>query len=191
MTCVELETLLCDYVDDTLPAETRAAVEAHLDGCTNCAELARDAAAAVQFFASVPPAEPPDELVTRLLFQIPSRGQRRRGKLREFLGRWMRPVLQPRFAMGMAMTILSFSLLGRAIGLPDQPLRPEDLHPARVWAAVDDRVHRTWDRVVKYYDNLRVVIEIQNRLREWTADQRDAAGEVPSSGEPEERTESQ
>ena len=25
-----------------------------------------------------------------------------------------------------------------------------------------------WDRAVKYYDNLRLVIEIQSRLQEWS-----------------------
>jgi len=37
----------------------------------------------------------------------------------------------------------------------------------RVWMAVEDRALRTWERTVKYYDSLRVVYEIQTRLREW------------------------
>jgi hypothetical protein len=78
--------------------------------------------------------------------------------------------------MGMAMTILSFSLLGRFVGVADRPLRPSDLHPARVWEEVEDRFHRSWDSLVKYYENLRVVIEIQNRLGEWTEDSDQASG---------------
>ena len=37
MTCAELEILLCDYVDGTLRAEERTALENHLAGCSACA----------------------------------------------------------------------------------------------------------------------------------------------------------
>ncbi len=36
-----------------------------------------------------------------------------------------------------------------------------------------------WDRAVKYYDNLRLVIEIQSRLKEWT-DQEQAQNTSPA-----------
>ena len=168
MTCAELEALLCDYVDGTLDGERKAAVEKHLAECATCAEMARDASTAVAFMKRVPLVEPPAELVTRLLFQIPTRAEGRKEGFRSFLGRWIEPVLQPRFAMGMAMTILSFSLLARFVGIPDQHLRPSDLSPAAVWETVDNRFHRTWDRAVKYYESLRVVYEIQSRLSEWS-----------------------
>jgi hypothetical protein len=38
----------------------------------------------------------------------------------------------------------------------------------KVWQGIDDRSHRVWDRTMKYYDNLKLVIEIQSRLKEWT-----------------------
>jgi len=47
--CADVEILLADYVDGTLRAEERFALEAHLAGCAVCAELARDASAAVAF----------------------------------------------------------------------------------------------------------------------------------------------
>ena len=70
--------------------------------------------------------------------------------------------------MGMAMTILSFSMLGRFSGIEVRDLKPSDLQPAKVWAAVDDRAHRAWGRAVKYYENLRLVYEVQSRLQEWS-----------------------
>jgi hypothetical protein len=115
------------------------------------------------------PVEAPPELLTRITFEIPTGGQHsaRRGWRSLFAG-WLQPVLQPRFAMGMAMTILSFSMLARIAGIEVREIRPADLHPAKVWAATDDKVHRVWNRAVKYYENLRLVYEVQTRLHEWT-----------------------
>ena len=178
MTCAELETTLCDYVDGILDGEPKATVESHLAECATCAELARDAQAALTFMERVPAIEPPDELVTRLLFEAPtSRDKTRRSGIKDLLSRWVQPVLQPRFAMGMAMTILSFSLLGRYVGISDRQIQASDLHPVAIWETVEDRMARTWDGVVRYYENLRVVYQIQSRLSEWSEEQ-------PTSSEP-------
>lgn len=181
MKCADLEILLCDYVDGTLDGEQNAAVEQHLAACATCAQLARDVSTAVVFTAEVEPVTPPDELITHLLFQVPkAKAHGVRGGWRGMLSRWMEPVLQPRFAMGMAMTILSFSLLARFAGIPERQLTPADLHPARVWATVDDRAHATWDRLVKYYNSLKVVYEIQSRLSEWNEEDVAVAEEPPA-----------
>jgi len=37
MNCAELEILICDYVDGTLAAADKAAVESHLSACPACA----------------------------------------------------------------------------------------------------------------------------------------------------------
>jgi hypothetical protein len=76
------------------------------------------------------------------------------------------PVLQPRFAMSMAMTILSLALLARFVA-PVRQLRMSDLEPAQVWAGIEDRAYRAWGRTVKFYDNLKFVYQIQTTLREW------------------------
>ncbi len=189
MTCAELDILLCDYVDGTLEGDRKAAVEAHLSQCAACAQLARDASAAVAFMRKAERVEPPDELVTRLLFQIPDRrALRDSAGLQGLLSRLLEPVLQPRFAMGMAMTILSFSLLAKFTGIPGRPLQPSDLQPARIIQAIDDRAHRLWDRAVKYYESLRLVYEIQTRLGEWAESEQAVSGaaetETQDPGQP-------
>jgi hypothetical protein len=68
----------------------------------------------------------------------------------------------------MAMTVLSFAMLGRFAGIEVRQLRPADLHPVKVWVSIEDRAIQTWERTVKYYDSLRVVYEIQTRFREWS-----------------------
>jgi hypothetical protein len=81
--------------------------------------------------------------------------------------------------MGMAMTVLSFSMIANFAHISPRQLRPSDLDPVKIWASIDDRTHRMWDRTVKYYDNLRLVIEIQSRLKEWT-DQEQAQSTSPA-----------
>jgi hypothetical protein len=166
MTCADFEILLCDYVDGVLDARQRREFEEHRDSCVYCQELARDVAAAVGFIERAAEVEPPPELLTKITFEIPSGGVRK--GWRSWTVGWLHPILQPKFAMGMAMTILSFSMLGRLAGIEVRQLKPSDLHPVAVWTSIDNKVYRTWERAVKYYENLRLVYEVQTRLQEWT-----------------------
>ena len=175
MKCAELEIVLCDYLDRSLDAAGRETVQSHLAGCPACAEMLRDMQAAVAFLDRVEAPEPPPELLTRILFHAPVSGEIDRAvapESKKGFASWFRGwFLQPRFAMGMAMTILSFSMVDRIAGISPQKLTMADLEPARVWAAMDDKVHRTWDRAVKYYENLRLVYEMRARLQQWSAEE--------------------
>lgn len=195
MKCANLEALLCEYLDGTLPAGQRSEVERHLSQCRACAELARDASAAVAFMESATEVEPPPELLTRILYALPAAREALRRPspgLSGYFGRLFRPMLQPRFAMGFAMTILSFSMLGKFAGISLRQLTPSDLNPVKLWQALDDRVHRAWDRSVKFYESLRLVYEIQTRIRELTDQEqrgpRTAASEEPPPGATEQPT---
>ena len=168
MICVEFEELICDYVDGTLTAARKAEVERHLEECPACAELARDSAAAVSFMERAADVEPPPELITRILYDAPwtkKAPAKARGWLGKRLSGLIAPVIQPRFVMGMAMTILSFSILSRFV--PVQQIKAADLRPSEIWAGLDDRAHRAWARSVKYYENLKVVYQVQTMLRDW------------------------
>ena len=175
MNCAELDILICDYVDGALNSTARAAVESHLAGCGSCQALVDDSRAVLSFLEGVPAVEPPPQLITRIINEVPAAegrsalGGRPKGAMSGGVGGWlrgwMRPMMQPRLAMGMAMTILSFSMLGRFTA-PVKQLRPSDLDPVKVWAAVEDKSHRVWDRTLKYYESLRVVYEIQSRLKD-------------------------
>jgi Putative zinc-finger len=167
MNCADVETLICDYQDGTLTAERKSAVERHLAQCPACAELARDSAAAVEFMERAADVEPPPELITRILFEAPwSKDKRKPKGARSWMAGILGPILQPRFAMGMAMTVLSLALLARFMA-PVRQLRMSDLEPAEVWAGIEDRAYRAWGRTVKFYDNLKFVYQIQTTLREW------------------------
>ena len=166
MTCADFEILLCDYIDGSLEPSRKQEFETHMRECVTCAEFARDVRGAVSFIDKAEEVTPPTELLTRITFAIPS-SKAPKG-VRSWFSGPLQAIFQPRFAMGMAMTILSFSMLGRFAGIEVRQLKPADLTPAKVWAAADDKVHRSWQRAVKYYDNLKLVYDVQTRLSEWT-----------------------
>jgi hypothetical protein len=169
LTCADFEISLCDYVDGTLHGEQKSAVEQHLAACPACAEFARDCGAAVGFIERVEQVRPPQELMTRIVFEAHTIREKeyKRGPLRRWFSKWFEPVLQPRFAMGMAMTVLSFAMMGKFAGIEVRQLKPSDLNPVAVYAAVEDKVAKSWGRAVKYYEGLKFVYEIQSRLEEW------------------------
>lgn len=179
MKCVDIEALLCDYVDGALGQPERAEVDTHIASCDACAELLADSQSAVRFMSGVAPLEAPPELVTRILYRTHGAKPQHQEveRPRGWFSRLFQPILQPRFAMGMAMTILSFSMIGKMAGIPQRPLSAADLEPGRILASIDTKAHRAYDRLVKYVDNLRLVYEIQSRLGEWSAQEEQASAE--------------
>jgi anti-sigma factor RsiW len=155
ITCTEFEILLADYLDGTLETEQKATVEAHRSGCEACAELARDASSAVAFMERAATVDPPPALVNRILFEVTNGASRSVIKpswIERLLGRRAGFVLQPRFAMGMAMAVLSLAMVGR------------------FWAGAENTVYRSLDRTVKGYENLQLVYEVQSQLEEWASE---------------------
>jgi hypothetical protein len=180
MKCAELEILLCDYVDQTLSAPERATVELHLAACPACRALVEDSREALDFIGIAAAVEAPPALVNAILYEARQglQAPTRQHAPSTWLGRLFEPILRPKFAMGMMMTLLSFSMLARFAGIPIRQLRPADLEPARVWATLEDKAYRTWDRAHKYYESLRLVYEMQQTLRDWsgTDESRPATG---------------
>ena len=106
---------------------------------------------------------------------------------RRLFGKWLEPVLEPRYAMSMAMTVLSLAMVFKISGISPRQLTAADLDPVKVWNAAEDRATRLWERGMKYYDSLRVVFEIQSQLREWSDDPNadTSAGTEPAPAQPE------
>jgi hypothetical protein len=126
----------------------------------------------------------PADLITRIAYQAPLRRIRdpfeRQSAFSRWISKWLQPILQPRLVMGMAMTVLSFAMLERCTGVKVQHIQAADLSPVRIWSGVENKTLRTKDRVVKYYENLRWVYEIEVRLRAMQEQQAaEAAAEQP------------
>jgi len=43
----------------------------------------------------------------------------------------------------------------------------------KLWASLDDRTHRIWDRAVKSYESMRLVYEVRSQINDWTEQQRE------------------
>ena len=167
ITCNEFEILLADYLDGTLAAEEKAGIEEHRDTCASCAELALDASGALAFIERAADVEPPPALVNRMLLEVKGGESRNVVKLswvERLLGQRGRFILQPRFAMGMAMAVISLAMVGR------------------FWDAAESGVQRSWDRTVKRYENLQIVYDVQTQLEEW-AQERQASSDTQSGAQ--------
>ena len=170
MNCAEFESILADYLDGILSDAERASVEEHASTCATCREFMADVSGGLSLLRQSEPVEAPGELITRIAYLAP-RGRSRDpfetpGLLNRFVNKWLRPALQPRLAMSMAMTILSFAMLERCTGVQVQRVRPADLSPVRVWSGVENKALRVRDQAVKYYENLRIVYEVESHLRD-------------------------
>lgn len=175
MTCEQFETSLADFLDGTLSASERAALDAHVASCPSCEQFKADVTTGLLLAGRAEEVTPPPELLTRIAYLAPIGRTRqpyeRQGFFSKLAARWIQPVLQPRFAMGMAMTILSFAMLERCTGIRVQRIDAAELNPARIWGDLEDRSIRFKDRAVKYYENIRFVYDIEVRLREMEEQQ--------------------
>ena len=166
MTCADFEITICDYVDGTLDAAARAELELHLAGCPACAALVRDGSEAVAFIGRAAEVEPPPELIARILYDAPWNVEKSASPARSWIAAFLGPVWNPRIVMGMAMTVLSFSMLFRFMG-PVKPPKIDDFRPAAIWSGIVTRVDYGWIRAEKFFDDLKVVYQIQTTIQKW------------------------
>ena len=187
LTCAQCERMVQDALDGTLGPEDQAQFDFHLSGCHLCAKALGEAqrgAAWMEMLKSAPP-EPPSTLVGSILAQTSGdpavalpvlRAETiLRPAPRPYAGNvvpfrapvaqvWSRlpAMAQPRFAMTAAMAFFSVALTMNLTGVHIGDVHPGDLRPAALkrsfWGANA--------KVVRYYDNLRVVYELQSRVRE-------------------------
>jgi hypothetical protein len=183
MTCADFEISICDYVDGALDAAGAAEVERHLSECPACAALARDSAEAVAFMERAADVEPPPQLMARILYDAPWNVETAASGKRSWLAAILGPVWQPRIVMGMAMTVLSISMLARFVG-PLKPLRADDLKPATVWSGITTRADYAWIRAVKFFDDLKVVYQIQTTIQKWQQQDEDRTAADAQSAAP-------
>jgi hypothetical protein len=178
--CSQFETLLSEALDGQLSGSRKQSFEAHGRVCAVCGPLLADAVAGRQWMKSLEEVEPPPHLLhnilastsgissTRLHSATPEGhatgfGERARQWWDSFITPTAAFVRQPRFVMSFGMIFFSFSLILTSAGVKPTDLAKIDLRPA----AIKRTYYTTQGKVIKFYENIRVVYEFESRVREF------------------------
>src|SRR5262249_5222867 len=71
--------------------------------------------------------------------------------------------MQPRYAMTLAATFFSITMLLNATGFRLKDLRHLDLRPSAISTSASLQYHATTAKVVRYYENMRIVYRLQSQ----------------------------
>ncbi len=162
MTHLELENLASDFLEGRLEPAGRLAVEEHLAGCAACREVVADVRLAMEMCQSAGEVKAPPWLVARIRFA--TLGERRTG-ITEQVNAILHAIRHPRFAYAVAMTVFSLSLIVNISGVNLRHLDIHDLNPAGWVYGANRAGHLLYARAEKFYDDLRIVYEIESRFR--------------------------
>jgi len=179
MQCNEFDALLSEALDQRLAGAKLASFQTHAGKCPMCGPLLREAGEGQRWLKSLPEAEPPAYLVNSILAATSGLDTVRMGRMaipvgtswldraRAWMGSVTTPVFavirQPRFAMSFGMAFFSLSITLSLAGVRLADLRHADLRPS----AIRRSYYETSGRVVKYYENIRFVYQIESRVREF------------------------
>jgi hypothetical protein len=98
---------------------------------------------------------------------------------------FIRGLASPKFAYGAASVVATFAILLGASGFSWRKPKLADLSPTNVYLNADRAIHLGKARTVKYFSDLRVVYEIQSRLRQDQNELQSAPEETRPKSTPE------
>ena len=196
--CGQWETLLADALDGLLKPEDEAAFAAHMAVCPGCTALFEEARRGREWLEFLSPEpEVPAGLLDKILAQT-GPGQLAGYGLATGSGKvmpvpasipaWQRPGLvghvrrfaEPRLLMTAAMAFFSIALTLNLTGIRLTSLHLADLRPSAVRSFMERRLTMASTPIIRYYDHLRFVYEVESRMREL---RRGAQGEGGDSVE--------
>ena len=184
--CGQWETLLADALDGLLRPEDEATFSAHMAVCGHCTALFDEARRGREWltFLSVAP-EVPEGLLDKILAQT-GPGHRAGQAVMAgghvagmpMLPAWQHPgfmgyvrrFAEPRLMMTAAMAFFSIALTLNLTGIKVTQLRLADFRPAAVRSTLERRINMASVPIVRYYDHLSFVYEVESRMRELRGD---------------------
>jgi Putative zinc-finger len=180
MQCHEFDGLLSDALDGVLTGLQLDRFQAHARTCSACGPLFAEVEAGRNWLKDLTEVEPPVSLVTSILASTTGVDTQRLRvnvsapqprvtwveKAQAWASAAMQPVWetvrQPRFAMSFGMAFFALSVALSVLGVKPADLRQVSLRPA----AIRHTYYNTQARVVRYYENIRFVYEVESRVRE-------------------------
>jgi hypothetical protein len=163
-TCEQTEARVSDYLDGLLSPVERQAFDVHSRACPQCMSLVNSLSSLVTHLHSM------DELETppRLVYNILDATLGPRDKVTGWRGllESLRALAAPRFVYGAASLMATVLILATAAGFSWRKPKLADLKPATIFRNADRQAHLVYARSSKYVSDMRVVYEIQSRLRQ-------------------------
>ena len=163
-TCEQTEARLSDYLDGVLNPAELAEFTAHVPSCARCAPLVASVSDLVTGLHGMEQIQEPLRLVYSILDKTLGPRESTTG-WRAILG-WVRGAASIRFAYGALSVAATLIIVVTASGFNWRHPKLADLRPATIYRKADSSAHRAYGSSVKFVNDLRVVNEIQSRLRE-------------------------
>jgi Putative zinc-finger len=182
--CGAWETLLADALDGLLKPEEEAQFLAHKAICPACTALYEEARKGREWLEFLSPEpEVPEGLLDRILARtgpghtanLPMPAVAGSRTVPAFVPPvWQQPgfvarmryALQPRLVMTAAMAFFSIALTLNLAGVRLTALRMTDLRPRVVRSYMERQINMASVPIVRYYDHLRFVYEVESRVRQ-------------------------
>ena len=178
-TCEQTELLLTDYLDGLLQPEQQRAFDLHVNSCERCTPLVSSVMHVIASLRALPEVETPPRFVYNILDA--TLGPRETVTGWAAVRAWVRGLASPRFAYGSVSVAATFLMLVTASGFNWKKPRVADLAPANIYRNTNRHVHLAYARGTKYVSDLRVVYEIQSRLRQDNELPTNTEGTAPDS----------
>jgi hypothetical protein len=194
--CGLWETLLADALDGLLKPGDEATFSAHMAVCPACTSLFEEARRGREWLEFLSPEpEVPAGLLDKILAQtgpgqvagfglitgpgdaLPVRPRAVPAWQRPgFLGQ-IRRFAEPRLLMTAAMAFFSIALTLNLTGVKLSSLRLSDLRPSSIRSFVERRVTMASTPIIRYYDHLRFVYEVESTMRQLRRNSEDQSAQ--------------
>src|SRR3977135_1282996 len=159
-TCEQTEAHLSDYLDGFLQPAEQTAFDLHVNTCERCTPLVAGVSHVLGTLHTLEQVEPSPQLVNSILAATLGPESWRNAK------HWLRSLQSPRFVYSAVSVAATFIVILTASGFSWRKPKLADLAPDTLYHNRDGKGQWVYARGTKFVSDLRVVYEIQSRLRQ-------------------------
>jgi len=161
-TCDQTEARISDYLDGAMTSAQEAAFAAHVASCANCKQLLGSVRGVIKDMRSIDQLEVPPRLVYAILDA--TLGPRLTPW--QVFTKWIGSLATPKFAYGAGSVMATCLIILGASGASLKKAKLADFTPSAIYLNVERQANVSYAKSRKYFMDLRVVYEIQSRLRQ-------------------------